>query len=79
MNIFSRKPQPVRLQKERSRKEKLRDWTFQNVYWIIPAILVFSLASFVASCFMLGPMVESGMYYNHLDDVVVEWILVVVA
>ena len=73
MNLFNRKDEPVRLNPPADpTRVRLNRWVCRNFGYLLLIITIISLLSFIGLCFWIigGSALESGNYYNHLNDCV---------
>lgn len=76
INIFKNQ-KPARLEKELSRREKLDFWINRNIGYLILTGTILGLITFVLLCFLFIAPVESGIYYNHLNDMASSYLRVI--
>ena len=69
---YNHNPKPVRLQKQVTFTEKFHNWINMHFYELLLIILIAVMIIFVLAIIVSAPGlgVESGVYYNHLEDVV---------
>ena len=70
MNFLHRKSQPVRLQKKESWNVRLNNWAMGNFGYLLLVTTILTLLAFIGVSFIIvgGSSLESGNYYNHLQD-----------
>lgn len=68
---YSLEPQPVRLQKKLTLREKINCWVYIHRYELLLLITVMMMIVFALVVFLaIGSATESGNMYNHIQDVV---------
>lgn len=67
---YSTQPKPARLEKELSKKQKRDFWIQRNIGYLILLGTIIGLITFVLLCFLFIFPVESGIYYNHMGDLI---------
>lgn len=70
MNFLHRKSQPVRLQKKESWNVRLNRWAMRNFGYLLLVTTILTLLAFIGVSFLIvgNSSLESGNYYNHLND-----------
>ena len=64
-------PQPARLQKKLTLREKLDCWVYIHRYEILFVITIIVMVTCGVVCFLLiGSATDSGNVYNHMQDVI---------
>lgn len=63
---------PVRLHKKVSRTEEMEAWILSHAYIFVPLLLVLMVIMFVVVAYALIGVsaTESGVTYNHFQDVI---------
>ena len=63
---------PVRLQKKVSRADECEAWILNHAYIFIPACFVILMILFLFLIYAITGVsaVESGSYYNHMQEVI---------
>lgn len=63
---------PVRLNKKESKRIDVEAWILNHAYIFLPLTLILLFSFIIALIFAITGVaaVESGVYYNHLQDVI---------
>ena len=68
---YSLEPQPARLGKKLTLREKINCWVYIHRYELLLLITVMMMIVFALVVFLaIGSATESGNMYNHIQDVV---------
>lgn len=68
---YNIEPQPARLQRKLTLREKINCWTYKHRYEILFVIAIIAMITFVLVVFLvIGSATESGNVYNHMGDVI---------
>ena len=62
-------PEPVRLEKKLTFREKLNFWVYKHQYELLFVITIMMMIMFALVIFMFVSPLESGSYYNHIQEV----------
>lgn len=71
MNLFNHREEPARLDPYQDPASvKVNKWVWRNFGYIILILTVLTLVIFMLITFMIvgGSCLDSGNYYNHLND-----------
>lgn len=70
LNLFEPEyNRPVRLEKKLTLTEKLNNWIYRHYYELLFLIIFMMLVIFALAIFYFVGPVESGNYYNHIQEV----------
>ena len=68
---YNLEPQPVRLQKKVTLREKINCWVYIHRYELLLFITVMMMIIFALVVFLvIGSATDSGNMYNHMQDVI---------
>lgn len=68
---YNVKPQPARLQKKVTLREKLNCWVYLHRYELLLLLTIMSMIVLALVVFLvIGSATESGNLYNHIQDVI---------
>lgn len=68
---YNLQPQPARLQKKVTLREKINCWVYIHRYELLLFIAIMSMIIFALAVFLvIGSATDSGNVYNHIKDVV---------
>lgn len=68
---YNLEPQPVRLQKKVTLREKLNCWVYLHRFELLFLITILVMITFALVVFLaIGSATDSGNVYNHIQDVV---------
>lgn len=67
---FNTVNEPARLYKKYTFRERVNYWVYKHQYELLLIITILSMVIFALVLFLVFAPVESGVYYNHIHEVI---------